>query len=152
MSLNLLLKLIKWTFIILIPIGFALAWLPIGLFEDNAFLLSLATQARTPSIMRFNATLFLIVLLIVVFLKRLWFYRCKNCKKLWGLQKKSSFLAKTEEISVAMTTKRRNNAGEVIGEDEQYVPGKRYHYATPYVCKYCGKGIDIIRVRDKASI
>lgn len=142
----------KWAFIMLVPIGFLLAWLPIGLFEDNAFLLSLAIQARTPSIMRFNATLFLIVLLIVIFLKRLWFYRCKSCKKLWALQKKGNFLAKTEDISVAMTTKRRNSAGEVIGEDEQYVPGKRNHYATSYVCKYCGKGIDIIRVQDEASI
>ena len=37
-----------------------------------------------------------------------------------------------------MTTKRKNNMDEVIGEDEQYVLGKRYYYTTSYICKYCG--------------
>ena len=145
-------KLIKWVFIILIPIAFLLAWLPLGLFENNDSLLALATQARTPSIMRFISTLFFAVILVVMFLRKLWFYRCKNCGKLWGLKKKNSFISRTEDISVMMTVKRRNSMGNVIGEKEQYVPGKRRHYVTPYVCKYCGNVKEIIKIRDEASV
>lgn len=58
----------------------------------------------------------------------------------------------TKDIAVAVEAKTRNNAGEVIGTTEQYVPGERTFYQVNYVCKNCGATCHSNYAKDKAHV
>ena len=49
-------------------------------------------------------------------------------------------VAKRENVSVLVETNTRNKNGDVIGSQEQYVPGERITYRVNKICKKCGKG------------
>ena len=65
-------------------------------------------------------------------------YRCPACKKFYALSFIDSNLLREEDISIKVSTERKNVSGEVIGTQEQYIPGKRKFYEQTYKCKNCG--------------
>lgn len=63
---------------------------------------------------------------------------CPLCGKL-GTTKTSTQTMGTQSISIKKELQRKNSRGEVIGTDEQYIPGTRTFYRTWYRCKQCGR-------------
>ncbi len=62
-------------------------------------------------------------------------------KKGNGIVKKTGEeVVKREDVFVAIEANTRNRNGEVIGSQEQYVPGERITYRVNKVCKKCGEG------------
>ena len=91
-------------------------------------------------------------IILTIILNRVWFYWCKNCKKLFAFQKQPTYIAHSEQISVKMKTKLTNNQGNTYGEGEQYIPGTRNFYETPYKCKYCGTEKYMVKMRQGANL
>ena len=56
------------------------------------------------------------------------------------IKKTGEEVAKRENVSVLVETNTRNKNGDVIGSQEQYVPGERITYRVNKICKKCGKG------------
>lgn len=81
----------------------------------------------------------LLMFLIVYFLygKK---YQCPSCNKRFCLKKTGEEVVKREDVFVAIEANTRNRNGEVIGSQEQYVPGERITYRVNKVCKKCGEG------------
>lgn len=75
-------------------------------------------------------------------------YKCPSCKKRFCLKKTGEEVANRENVSVLVETNTRNRNGDVIGSQEQYVPGERITYRINKVCKKCGKGCYSIYRRD----
>ena len=67
-------------------------------------------------------------------------YKCPSCNKRFCLKKTGEEVAKRENVSVLVETNTRNKNGDVIGSQEQYVPGERITYRVNKICKKCGKG------------
>lgn len=66
-------------------------------------------------------------------------YKCPSCNKPFCLQKTGEEIVSKENVSVLVNTNTRNRNGEVVGSQEQYVPGERITYRVSKVCKKCGK-------------
>ena len=66
-------------------------------------------------------------------------HKCPSCNKRFCLKKTGEEVIKRENISVLVETKTKNRNGDVIGSQEQYVPGERVTYRINKVCKKCGK-------------
>ena len=64
--------------------------------------------------------------------------RCSTCKKWFALRWDRNELIKSEDISILAELKTKNKMGEVIGTQEQYVPGTRKTYNKIYRCRKCG--------------
>lgn len=47
-------------------------------------------------------------------------------------------MIKCENIQILAEAKTKNKWGEVIGTQEQYVPGTRKTYHKSYICRKCG--------------
>ncbi len=65
--------------------------------------------------------------------------QCPSCHKVFCLKKIGEEIVKKENVSVLVNTRTRNKNGEVIGSQEQYVPGERITYRVNKVCRKCGK-------------
>ena len=65
--------------------------------------------------------------------------RCPSCKKPFCLKTTGEEVVSKENVSVLVNTNTRNRKGEVVGSQEQYVPGDRITYRVNKVCKKCGK-------------
>ena len=66
-------------------------------------------------------------------------YKCPTCKKRFALKRIGKELASSERISILQEVKTRNRNGNVVGTQEQYIPGTRRIYEIHYVCKNCGE-------------
>lgn len=67
-------------------------------------------------------------------------YKCPSCNKRFCLKKTGEEVEKRENVSVLIETNTKNRNGNIIGSQEQYVPGERITYRINKVCKKCGKG------------
>ncbi|MCL2605292.1 MAG: hypothetical protein FWD90_12505 [Defluviitaleaceae bacterium] len=102
--------------------------------------------------LRIVSVLIIVGFIIFLAIKYRWRYRCKKCKKFFTIQKKATYLDKTENISVIVETERRDLQGNIIGTQDQYIPGQRKRYKTPYICKHCGYDIYWLNEKDRANI
>ena len=66
-------------------------------------------------------------------------YKCPTCKKRFALKRIEKELDRSERISILQEVKTRNRNGNVVGTQEQYIPGTRRTYEIHYVCKNCGE-------------
>ena len=66
-------------------------------------------------------------------------HKCPSCKKNFCLKKVGTEIIGKEDVSVLVETNTKNRNGDVIGTQEQYVPGERVTYCVNYVCKKCGE-------------
>ncbi|MBQ9119528.1 MAG: hypothetical protein IJY09_05670 [Lachnospiraceae bacterium] len=80
----------------------------------------------------------LMVLYVIVYY---WYgkdYKCPACNKRFCLKKEGKEVAGRESVSVLVKANTRNRDGEVIGTQEQYIPGERVTYKITYICRKCG--------------
>lgn len=78
--------------------------------------------------------------------------QCDACKKLGALKFANTKALREESISILVDMKQKNRKGDVIGTQEQYMPGKRIEYRDTYRCKYCGATESYARTVDKANV
>ncbi len=64
---------------------------------------------------------------------------CPSCKRILALKKTKEEVVGKEDITVLTETKMKDNHRNVVGTNEQYVPGIKTTYREYYTCKYCGK-------------
>lgn len=105
-----------------------------------------------PMVLLVMALAVFITRLAVIVFATLFLRRCRNCKKLFAMQKAEKYVTKTETISMLVELKKRNNYGQVYGTDEQYIPGTRTTYETVYRCKYCGHEETVTQYKDEKNI
>lgn len=79
-------------------------------------------------------------------------HKCPACKKRFCLKKTGEEIVGRENISVLVETRTRNKNGEVIGSQEQYVPGERITYRINKVCRKCGKSCYSTYERDVPKV
>lgn len=79
-------------------------------------------------------------------------HKCPACKKRFCLKKTGEEIVGRENISVLVETRIRNKNGEVIGSQEQYVPGERITYRINKVCRKCGKSCYSTYERDVPKV
>lgn len=90
-------------------------------------------------------TLILVVVVLLIILYAIIYYwygkdhKCPACNKRFCLKKEGKEIIGREAVSVRVETNTKNRNGEVIGTQEQYVPGERITYQVNYVCKKCGE-------------
>ncbi len=93
------------------------------------------------------------VLIPAIFLFRfIWKTRCPYCKKAFAIKKVGKRYVGSDDISVKVKTNNYNRKGEVIGTQEQYIPGKRNNYRIIYKCEKCGKEKYRMVTKDSANI
>lgn len=80
--------------------------------------------------------IFLVFLIIYFSLGAM--YKCPYCKKRFTLKRLEKNLVSSERISILQEVKTRNRNGDIVGTQEQYIPGRRRVYEIHYVCKNCG--------------
>lgn len=81
----------------------------------------------------------LLVVCSVLFFKNIKVDRCSKCKKLFALNMTGEKCIKEEQILKIKEVKTYNNAHEVTGTQEQYLPATRKYYEISYMCKNCGE-------------
>lgn len=111
-----------------------------NMFYENFFYLIIyglleAVKGAIESVMVLAVLIWINSLALLSFLKK---NECPHCKALFTVEKEEVQRLGEESISVLVETKRRNNQGEVIGTQEQYIPGTRVRYKTFYLCEKCG--------------
>lgn len=66
--------------------------------------------------------------------------KCPSCKKLWALQKEGlPQIVSSEDTTMVRNAETKNRYGDVVGYQEQYVPGQKLTVEQVYVCKHCGE-------------
>lgn len=93
-----------------------------------------------------------ILIILSIVLWRRWNFRCQACKRWGALKLLQTELAKQEKISVLVEVERRDYGGNVIGTQDQYIPGKRKTYQYTYRCKHCNNMETRTRSFDNANI
>lgn len=130
-------------------IGIAIQFIAVIVTRNREILNSSAAR-------NFIGILVLIFSLIVVVLSiHLWGKfntRCDTCKRMGALEWVTTKAIREDIISVPVETAHKNNRGDIIGTQDQYVPGKRIQYRDTYKCKYCGATEDYLRTVDRANI
>lgn len=94
----------------------------------------------------------LIDIAIIFILRKGREFRCPTCKKLFALKEVRNVKVDSKDIFVSVKTKSRNNDGDIVGTQEQYVPGERIKYRRDYICKKCGAECYQTYTRDNANI
>ena len=93
-------------------------------------------------IARFLMFLFFVIFLAIVIgvevLKKGYREKCPKCKKWFSLEDMGTELVGKKDINVKVEGNTYNRNGEVIGTQEQYVPGTRKIYHQNFKCKKCG--------------
>lgn len=87
----------------------------------------------------FLALVFILILYIVIYY---WYgseHKCPSCHKRFCLKKEGTDILDKEPTSKLVETKIKNNQGDVIGTNEQYISGQRITYQANYVCTKCGE-------------
>lgn len=65
--------------------------------------------------------------------------RCRNCKMLFMLKRTETKQSSSENISVKVEVERRDLDGNVVGTQDQWIPGTRIWYRKKFRCKACGQ-------------
>lgn len=90
-----------------------------------------------------GTTVFLIVMyilsIIVLIINFGYKRRCPSCYKWFSMKWSGDKLVKCEDIQIKTEVKTKNSRGEVIGTQEQYIPGTRKFYQKNYICRKCGE-------------
>lgn len=94
----------------------------------------------------------LLISALIIYYKILKPTQCPYCKKYFALKELDTEAVGSADVSVKVTTERRDNAGNVVGTQDQYVPGKRITYQRNYLCKKCGESSCGTFTKDKATI
>lgn len=98
---------------------------------------------------------FALVVIVAIISKYFWRKfntQCDTCKRMGALKFANTKALREEAISICVEMKQKNARGEVIGTQEQYIPGKRIEYQDAYRCKYCGAIEYYIRTADEKNI
>lgn len=66
-------------------------------------------------------------------------HRCRNCKMLFMLKKTETNESSRDDISVKVKVDRKDLQGNVVGTQDQWIPGTRIWYRKYYRCKACGQ-------------
>ncbi|MCI6547198.1 MAG: hypothetical protein MR415_00935 [Coriobacteriaceae bacterium] len=77
---------------------------------------------------------------------------CPNCGKFFGLRVTDRKVVDSQAISMKKTLEIKNARGEVIGTNEQYIPGTRETTQTVKTCKYCGAEVENYRTSDHENV
>ena len=87
--------------------------------------------------------IFVLILIGVMYVIIYYWYgkdnKCPSCHKPFCLKTTGEEIVSKENVSELENTNTRNRKGEVVGSQEQYVPGERITYRVNKVCKKCGK-------------
>lgn len=78
--------------------------------------------------------------------------KCPSCKKWFALKKCGTEFVEEQNISVKVVGNTYNRNRDVIGTQEQYVPGIRRIYHKNYKCKICGKECYTTFSKDRALL
>lgn len=74
----------------------------------------------------------------IILLLYLYSCRCKECGKFFSIRKIEVSRSGSQDIMVKTEVNTYNNQRDIIGTQEQYIPGRRNFYTARYVCKNCG--------------
>ena len=119
--------------------------------------INMATKPTEPSL---NTNLWVIIvcigwavlLVLSIVLWRRWIFKCQSCKRWGALEPIKTELAKQEKISVLVEVERRDLQRNVIGTQDQYIPGKRKIFTDTYKCKFCGHLETRTHTRESADL
>ncbi len=103
-------------------------------------------------VFRLLGVAFLLIAVLIIYYKLLKPTQCPHCKKFFALKELDTEEIGSADISVKVETARRDNDGNKVGTQEQYVPGKRITYRRNYECKKCGKETFTTFEEDKATV
>lgn len=78
--------------------------------------------------------------------------KCQACKRWGALELIKTEFARQEKISVLVEVERRDLQRNVIGTQDQYIPGKRKIFTDTYKCKFCGHLETRTHTRESADI
>ena len=83
----------------------------------------------------------LVVLVHIVALPTLWGFlnRCRNCHSLRTLDSLGLERTSEEDVSIKTILASRNTNNEVVGTQEQWIPGTRVSYKRHFRCNRCGQ-------------
>lgn len=140
-------NLIKWIVTIFVAL-FTIASICLGLGSDISHNISIIDRVAYFVI----AIVCGLIMYVIIYY---WFgneSKCPSCKKRFCIKKTGKEVVNKEQISVLAETKTRNVYGEVIGTQEQYIPGERVTYRVNKVCKKCGRKCYSTYTRDIAKI
>ena len=87
----------------------------------------------------FSVAVIIFLAFLIIYFSLGAMYKCPTCKKRFVLKRIEENLVSSERISILQEVKTRNRNGNVVGTQEQYIPGTRRIYAIHYVCKNCGE-------------
>lgn len=73
---------------------------------------------------------------------------CPACKKKFSLKNTGEEIVKKDDIYMVVENKTKNRDGEVVGYQEQHIPGERVTYKINMICKNCGKTCCRIKKKD----
>lgn len=117
---------------------------------------SFFTERNMSIITRIEMIVCVIVLgLIMYIIVYYWWgkdHKCPSCKKNFCLKKEGTSIVSKEAVSVLVETNTKNRNGDVIGTQEQYVPGERVTYRIDYICKKCGERCHSTYTKDNAKV
>lgn len=65
--------------------------------------------------------------------------RCRYCKMYFMLKKTETEEASRDNISVKVNVNRKDTQGNVVGTQEQWIPGTRIWYRKYFICSACGQ-------------
>lgn len=102
-----------------------------------------------------GGTEFVVMVIVAIISKHFWRRfntRCDTCKRFGALEFVKTKALREESISILVDMKQKNLKGDIIGTQEQYIPGKRIEYEDMYKCKYCGAIEYYTRSVDKKSV
>ncbi|WP_312939600.1 hypothetical protein [Oscillibacter sp.] len=88
----------------------------------------------------FIIALFLLRLLAIHFANK-HLERCKNCGKVFAVNRITHDILGRDDISIMVELKDRGSDGFIRGTHEQYIPGIRTWYEDTYKCGFCGNTV-----------
>ena len=114
------------------------------IFGGISALFDIGSDGMEMSIPEKIVMLFVVLLLVGVMYVIIYYwygkdYKCPSCHKPFCLKKTGEEIVSREDISVLVNTNTRNRNGEVVGSQDQYVPGERITYRVNKICKKCGE-------------
>lgn len=119
-----------------LPICLGFVVIPLALhviFEDQSYFME--NYRLQMSVRSFGSSIaFLCPPLVWGFLRR-----CRNCKMYFMLKKTETKESSRDDISVKVDVASKDREGNVVGTQEQWVPGTRIWYRKYFKCKACGQ-------------
>ena len=97
-----------------------------------------------------------IVMALVMYVVIYYWYgkdnKCPSCKKRFCLKKDGEEIIDRQNVSVLVETNEKDRNGNVIGSQEQYVPGERITYRAYKICKKCGERCYTTHVKNVPTV